>query len=88
MENGKVSINNTAAERAVRPFSVGRNNWKLIDTIHGDRSISIVCSLMETAKAINMTAYEYLKYLLSEIPQHMRDASLSFLNDLLPWSEM
>ena len=31
--------------------------------------------------------YEYLKYLLTEIPKHMDDTSLDFLEDMLPWSE-
>lgn len=31
--------------------------------------------------------YEYLKYLLIEIPKHMEDRNLDFLEELLPWSE-
>lgn len=87
LEDGNVPIDNSAAERAIRPFTVGRNNWKLIDTIHGAQSSAIIYSLVETAKANNLKVYEYLKYLLSEIPQHMDDTDLSFLDDLLPWSE-
>ena len=30
---------------------------------------------------------EYLKYLLIEIPKHMEDRNLDFLEELLPWSE-
>ena len=34
-----------------------------------------------------MKIYEYLKHLLTEIPKHMDDTDLAFLDDLLPWSE-
>ena len=35
LSNANVPIDNNATEAAIRPFCVGRNNWKLIDTIHG-----------------------------------------------------
>lgn len=41
----------------------------------------------ETAKANKLKPYDYFEYLLSEIPNHMNDKDLSFLEDLLPWSE-
>ena len=43
--------------------------------------------LVETAKANNLKIYEYLKYLLEKIPEHMEDTNLEFTDDLLPWSE-
>lgn len=30
--------------------------------------------------------YNYFEYLLTEIPNHMEEKKLDFLNDLLPWS--
>jgi hypothetical protein len=41
---------------------------------------------VETAKANNLKIYEYLKHLLTEIPKHMDDTNMDFLEDLLPWS--
>ena len=41
---------------------------------------------METAKANGLKVYEYVEYLLTEIPKHEEDTDLSFLDDLLPWS--
>ncbi|EGD48172.1 hypothetical protein Cpap_2869, partial [Ruminiclostridium papyrosolvens DSM 2782] len=46
-----------------------------------------VASQSETAKANNLKPYEYFKYLLKEIPQHMDDKDLTFLDKLLPWSD-
>ena len=87
LTNGAVPIDNSACERAIRPFCVGRANWRLIDTIHGARASAAVYSIVETAKANHLKPYEYLNYLLSEMPKHMEDTDCSFLDTLLPWSE-
>lgn len=87
LENGEVPIDNSATERAIRPFTIGRANWHIIDTIHGAQASAVIYSLVETAKANKLKIYEYLKHLLTEIPKHMDNTSLDFLEDLLPWSE-
>lgn len=87
MENSSIPMDNNAAERAIRPFTVGRKNWVMIDTVHGAKSSAIAYSIAETAKANNLHPYEYFKFLLEEIPQHMNDTTLEFLDDLLPWSD-
>ena len=60
---------------------------KSIDTVHGAEASAVIYSLVETAKANNLKIYEYLKYLLEKIPEHMEDTNLEFTDDLLPWSE-
>lgn len=87
LEDGEVPIDNSATERAIRPFTIGRANWHIIDTIHGAQSSAVIYSLVETAKANKLKIYEYLKHLLTEIPKHMDNTSLDFLEDLLPWSK-
>jgi hypothetical protein len=87
LENGNIPIDNSATERAIRPFTIGRANWHIIDTVHGAEASAVIYSLVETAKANNLKIYEYLKHLLTQIPKHMDDINLDFLEDLLPWSE-
>ena len=87
LEDGNIPIDNSATERAIRPFTIGRANWHIIDTIHGAEASAVIYSLVETAKANKLKIYEYLKHLLTEIPKHMDDTSMDFLEDLLPWSE-
>lgn len=87
LENGMVPIDNSATERAIRPFTIGRADWHIIDTVHGAEASAMIYSLVETAKANNLKIYEYLKYLLEKIPEHMEDTNLEFTDDLLPWSE-
>lgn len=59
----------------------------MIDTINGATSSAIIYSIAETAKANNLKPYDYLEYLLTEIPKHEEDTNTDFLKALLPWSE-
>ena len=86
LENGDIPIDNSATERAIRPFTIGRANWHIIDTVHGAQASAMIYSIVETAKANNLRIYEYLSYLLTEIPKHMDETNDDFLNDLMPWS--
>ena len=70
-----------------RDSTIGRANWHIIDTIHGAEASATIYSLVETAKANQLKIYEYLKYLLTEIPKYMDDTGMDFLEDLLPWSD-
>ncbi len=86
LTDGNIPMDNNAAERAIRPFTIGRKNWVMCDTIHGAEDSAIIYSITETAKANGLKPYEYLKHLLTEIPKHMEDTNLDFLEGLLPWS--
>ena len=87
LKDGDVPMDNNAAERAIRPFCIGKKNWVMIDTINGANASAIIYSIVETAKANKLNPFRYLEYLLTEIPEHMEDTNLSFLEDLVPWSE-
>lgn len=87
LENGGIPIDNSASERAIRPFCVGRSNWHIIDSIRGAKASAVVYSIVETAKANLLKPYEYLKHLLTEIPKHLNDPDSSYLDKLLPWSD-
>jgi hypothetical protein len=53
---------NNDTERAIRGFVIGRNNWKMIDTVTGAKASAIVYSITETAKANMLNPYQYLKH--------------------------
>jgi len=86
LSHGDVPLDNNATESAIRGFCIGKNNWKLIDTIHGAKASAIAYSIAETAKANNLKPYQYFKHLLTEIPKYEDGKSLDFLDNLLPWS--
>lgn len=87
LSDPQIPHENNAAERAIRPFCVGKKNWMMIDTMRGAEASAVIYSIVETAKANSLNIYQYFKYLLTEIPKHMDDTNLSFLDNLLPWSE-
>lgn len=86
LEDGNVPADNNAAEGSIRGFCIGKRNWHLIDTIDGAKASAVIYSIAETAKANNLKPYNYFELLLTEIPKHMEDTTLDFLDDLLPWS--
>lgn len=85
--NGNIPLDNNACEQSIRPFTTGRRNWIMIDSIHGAQASAIAYSIAESAKANQLKPYEYFKYLLEEIPCHMEDKNLGFLDRLLPWAD-
>ena len=79
LSNGNVPIDNNATEAAIRPFCVGRNNWKLIDTIHGAQASAIIYSIAETAKSNNFgknRSTVYIYYIKNE-PEVQKEGLMS-----------
>ena len=89
LSNPDVPLDNSASEQKIRKFVISRKNFVQIDTIAGAEASAILFSMTETVRANNLKPYEYFKYVLDEMPKHMNDdhRDMSFLDDLLPWSE-
>ena len=92
LQDGEIPVDNSASERAIRPFTVWRKNWMMLNTPKGAQSSAILYSIAETAKANNLKPYEYFRFLLDEIAEHLYGREhdpndRAFLNDLLPWSD-
>ena len=79
-------MDNNYAEQAIRPFTIGRKNFIMIESSNGAKASAILYSLVETAKANMINTFEYFNLLLTKIPQHMDDKDFKFIDDLLPWS--
>lgn len=87
LEDPRIPMDNNDAERSIKKFVVGRKNWVIIDSVHGAKASGVLYSIAETAKANGLKPYNYFKYVLEEMPKHMEGKDLSFIQDLLPWSE-
>jgi transposase len=91
MENylldGRCSISNNAAERSIRPFTIGRKNWLFSDTPKGASASAAIYSIVETAKANKLNVYTYLEYLLLYMPDSDWQNHPENLENLMPWSE-
>lgn len=88
LDNSDVPMDNNTAERAIRPFTVGRKNWVNVDSIRSAEASAIMYSLVETAKANGLRVYDYLEYVLTELAAHQDDTDRAFLADLLLWSKV
>ena len=87
LNDGKIPLTNSLAERAIRPFAVHRKNWLFADSVDGAKANAIMYSLIESAKINNLNIYGYINYLLSELPQIENINEQSVLEKYLPWSK-
>lgn len=85
LDDGRLPIDNNRAEQAIRPFAVGRKNWLFSDTQAGARASAGIYSIVTTARANGLKAYDYLKWVLSEMPKAEAAGELDATR-FLPWS--
>lgn len=83
VEDGCYPIDNNAAERAIRPFAIGRKNWMFSKSQAGAKASANLYSLIETAKANNLNVYDYLQCVFSALPNTQ---SVEDVEALLPWN--
>lgn len=89
LENGDVPMDNSASERSVRTFCLGKKNWMFHNTANGASSSALVYSISETAKLNNLRPYYYFKYILTELPKlcdEKGNIDPAKLDYLMPWS--
>ena len=90
LTDGEVPIDNSASERALRNFTIGRKNWVTMYTPRGAEASAIIYSITETARANNKNVYYYIKYLLEELLKKMDDngnIADEQIEPLMPWSD-
>ncbi|MEP7702914.1 IS66 family transposase [Paraglaciecola sp. 25GB23A] len=79
--DGRLSIDNNRAERAIKPFVLGRKAWMFSQTAKGAQSSAVLYSIVESAKANGLTPYDYITHLLEQFSQPEPD-----IEKLLPWN--
>lgn len=90
LTDGDVPIDNSASERSIRTFCLGKKNWMFHNTAKGATASALVYSISETAKLNHLHPYNYFKYILTELPKHcdpkgnIEPAELDYL---MPWSD-
>ena len=76
-------MDNGFAERAIRKFAIGRNNWMFADTESGANASAMFYSLLCTAKVNDVNIYEAIKYLFKEIPKAKTIEDFEHLADII-----
>ncbi len=83
VEAGYLPIDNNAAERAIKPFVIGRKAWLFSDTPKGAAASAQLYSLVETAKINGQEPYTWLRHVLERL-SHAQSAA--DYEALLPWN--
>lgn len=78
LEDGRLPLDNNAAERALRPLAVGRKNWLFAGSVRGGEAAAVVLSFIESARLHGLNPYEYLRDVLSRLPS-AKDTDLDAL---------
>ena len=74
-------------ERSIRPFTIGRKNWVTMKTDRGAYASCMVYSIIQTALANNLKIYEYLVYLLKQMPNTDFNQFPELIKKFVPWSK-
>ncbi|MCQ2508708.1 MAG: IS66 family transposase, partial [Dorea sp.] len=85
LKDGRLELSNSAAERKVKSYVMGRKNFLFHNSVKGAEASSIIYSLIETAKMNNLNVYEYLYQLLLYMPGYKKEPE--GMEDMLPWSD-
>jgi hypothetical protein len=81
VEDGRIEIDNNAAERALRGVALGRNNYLFMGSDAGGERAAAIYSLVETAKLNGLDPEAYLREVLERIAEH----PINRIDELLPW---
>lgn len=83
--DGSLEVDNNAAERAIKPFVIGRKNFLFANTAKGATSSANIYSIVETAKANKLVVERYLIYLFDNLSK-IDISNSENLENLMPWS--
>ncbi len=87
LEDGRIPLSNNLCEANIKSFATARRAWLFADTPNGAKANAILYTLVETSKANNLDVYEYLRYLLEEMPNNDHLIHPEVLIKYLPWSK-
>jgi hypothetical protein len=81
-EDGRIEMDNNAAERALRAVALGRKNYLFAGSDNGGEHAAAVYSLLGSAKLNGIDPEAYLTLVLRRIADH----AINRITELLPWN--
>ena len=82
LDDGRLEIDNNAAERSVRGVCLGKKNWLFAGSDAGGANAASVATLIETAKLNGVDPEAWLTHVLTVIADH----PVNRIGELLPWN--
>lgn len=76
-------VDNSIAERSIKPFVIGRKNWLFSGSEKGAESSCFLFTLIENAKYYHLDPYEYLRCVFD---QSVNCKTKKDFEKLLPWN--
>ena len=80
--DGRIEIDNNAAERSIRDVALGRKNYLFAGSDAGGERAAAIYSLLGTAKLNGLDPELYLRGVLERIADH----PINRIDELLPWA--
>ena len=80
--DGRIEIDNNAAERSIRGIALGRKNYLFAGSDVGGERAAAIYSLIETAKLNGLDPEAWLRDVLTRIADH----KINRVAELLPWN--
>ncbi|WP_415260580.1 transposase domain-containing protein, partial [Pseudomonas chlororaphis] len=81
-DDGRIEIDNNAAERALRAVALGRKNYLFAGSDTGGERAAAIYSLVGSVKLNGLNPQSYLTYVLERIAEH----PINRVDELLPWN--
>ena len=81
-DDGRIEIDNNAAERALRAVALGRKNYLFAGADVGGERAAAIYSLVGTAKLNGLDPEGYLR----QVPTQIADHPINRIDELLPWN--
>ena len=85
LKDPRLELTNNIAERAIKPFVIGRKNWLFSNTTTGAKHSAISYSIIQSAKDNGLKVEDYLTYVFEEMSQN--NFTNEQLKSLLPHSK-
>ena len=82
VDDGRLEIDNSAAERALRAVAIGRKNYLFMGADSGGQRAASLYTLIGTAKLNGLDPVFYLRTVLETIAEH----PINRIEQLLPWN--